>query len=365
MNKKGISPLIATVLLIGFTIVLASLVFRWGGDFFRDQTRETEEEIEQVLVLSGVEVKVKDIDFPNTYNKIKLLIENKREIIIEGFIVRIHGSEGVIVGNIDGTLDAFSSNWFNVIYEGDAGEVQRVEVLSKVDFDGNIVTSESVSDSYVFDEPVEIEEMLIDEHTVAYWKFDEGSGTSASDSTGNGNDGILMDMDDTNWVDGKFGTALSFNGIDEFVDCGDDDSLDLIDEITIEAWVYPTAVAVDFPRLVSKGTGNEAYELSLYNIDRVWFDFKDAYPAAVYNLGDDYWGEWYHFAVTWREGETAKIYVDGILVKESVAPINGVLGAYPCGALYIASRVGHGYVAAYFFEGIIDEVRISNVVRTF
>ena len=34
MNKKGISPLIASVLLIGFTIVLAFLVFKWGGELF-------------------------------------------------------------------------------------------------------------------------------------------------------------------------------------------------------------------------------------------------------------------------------------------------------------------------------------------
>ncbi|MBU1246318.1 MAG: archaellin/type IV pilin N-terminal domain-containing protein [Nanoarchaeota archaeon] len=33
MGKRGISPLIATVLLIGFTIVLAALVFRWGDSF--------------------------------------------------------------------------------------------------------------------------------------------------------------------------------------------------------------------------------------------------------------------------------------------------------------------------------------------
>ncbi len=40
-NKKGISPLIATVLLIGFTIVLAALVMRWGGTLFRETTQTT------------------------------------------------------------------------------------------------------------------------------------------------------------------------------------------------------------------------------------------------------------------------------------------------------------------------------------
>lgn len=41
MEKKGISPLIATVLLIGFTIVLAAVVIRWGGDFINETTETT------------------------------------------------------------------------------------------------------------------------------------------------------------------------------------------------------------------------------------------------------------------------------------------------------------------------------------
>ena len=41
MDKKGISPLIATVLLIGFTIVLAAVVIRWGGDFITGTTEST------------------------------------------------------------------------------------------------------------------------------------------------------------------------------------------------------------------------------------------------------------------------------------------------------------------------------------
>jgi len=41
INKKGISPLIATVLLIGFTIVLAALVMRWGGTLFKTTTQTT------------------------------------------------------------------------------------------------------------------------------------------------------------------------------------------------------------------------------------------------------------------------------------------------------------------------------------
>ena len=50
---------------------------------------------------------------------------------------------------------------------------------------------------------------------VAYWTFDEGSGDTVIDSTGNGNDGTLMGAQ---WGEGKFGNALEFNGADQYVE---------------------------------------------------------------------------------------------------------------------------------------------------
>ncbi|VVB60589.1 Concanavalin A-like lectin/glucanases superfamily protein [uncultured archaeon] len=50
---------------------------------------------------------------------------------------------------------------------------------------------------------------------VGYWKFDEGQGTAAHDSSGNGNDGMLYN--NPVWVDGKFGKGLQFNGVNNYV----------------------------------------------------------------------------------------------------------------------------------------------------
>ena len=54
---------------------------------------------------------------------------------------------------------------------------------------------------------------------VAHWRFDEGSGTVAIDSSGNGNDGTLKG--DPQWVAGMYGAALEFDS-DDYVDCGND-----------------------------------------------------------------------------------------------------------------------------------------------
>lgn len=62
---------------------------------------------------------------------------------------------------------------------------------------------------------------------VGLWHFDEGTGSTASDSSGNGNDGTLSG--------GKFGNALIFDGVDDYVHIPYDVSLDITGEITIEA----------------------------------------------------------------------------------------------------------------------------------
>ena len=53
---------------------------------------------------------------------------------------------------------------------------------------------------------------------VAYWGFDEGSGDTVFDSSGNGNDGTIVAGE---WGQGKFGPALNFNGQDNYVQLGE------------------------------------------------------------------------------------------------------------------------------------------------
>ena len=69
---------------------------------------------------------------------------------------------------------------------------------------------------------------------VGHWKFDEGSGTKAYDSSGNGNDGTFNG--NPKWVAGHFGTAVEFDGSDDWIECGNDQSLDLT-KWTITFWL--------------------------------------------------------------------------------------------------------------------------------
>ncbi|MBS3159497.1 hypothetical protein J4436_01800 [Candidatus Woesearchaeota archaeon] len=96
-NKKGISPLIATVLVIGFTIVLGALVFKWGGDLFKKTTEETGKSSDLKMTctqgLSMLEVKLEDIKDGTTSAK-ALVIDNKNNIKIQGFKFRAYFPDG-------------------------------------------------------------------------------------------------------------------------------------------------------------------------------------------------------------------------------------------------------------------------------
>ena len=69
---------------------------------------------------------------------------------------------------------------------------------------------------------------------VAEWHFDEGSGSTVKDNTGNGNDGIIHGA---TWVDGIKGKALKFDGKDDYVEVQDSSSLRINGNIAVEAWV--------------------------------------------------------------------------------------------------------------------------------
>jgi len=89
-----------------------------------------------------------------------------------------------------------------------------------------------------------------DDGLVAEWHFDEGSGSVLEDSSGNGNDGVIYGA---TWVEGKYGKALSFDGVDDYVDFGNDASLN-VECITLEAWVN-LQTWDEGGGLICKGTG--------------------------------------------------------------------------------------------------------------
>lgn len=93
-KKRGISPLIATVLLIGFTIAIISMVFIWWGDFVKQKAikEELKSDAERAC-MSYVDIDVKSAKL--TGEGIRFVINNRGSQMISGFRFRIKDGSGV------------------------------------------------------------------------------------------------------------------------------------------------------------------------------------------------------------------------------------------------------------------------------
>ena len=91
---------------------------------------------------------------------------------------------------------------------------------------------------------------------VAYWKFDEGTGTTTYDGSGNNKTGQMITVASSpTWVSGKYGSALNFDGTNDYIQVADNSTLDITDAITLEAWVY------DPPPEINQGIPKGGVEL--------------------------------------------------------------------------------------------------------
>ena len=115
-NKKGISPLIATVLLIGFTIVLAALVIRWGSELFSGQIKSQTCENEATLeCTSDVDLEITNVKYTNGAQNFDVaVVSNGKKNIDKGIIFRLHKENGEVESFADptATLDAYAANTF-------------------------------------------------------------------------------------------------------------------------------------------------------------------------------------------------------------------------------------------------------------
>src|SRR4029079_8294341 len=184
---------------------------------------------------------------------------------------------------------------------------------------------------------------------VAYWKFDEGSGTTANDSSGNGNTGTLVNG--PQWAAGITGKAVYFDGIDDNIGVADSNSLDLTGPYTLSAWVNPTATFTDFRSILVKNYNYYLYaSVAGYCGDGSPLGgFSGTTNITVCQPPPLPVNTWTHLSLTY-DGSTLTLYRNGGAVpspaaSETLPPTTGTLQIG-------ASQYGEN------FQGRIDEVQI-------
>ena len=186
---------------------------------------------------------------------------------------------------------------------------------------------------------------------VAWYKLDEGSGTTAADSSAYDNDGTLIGVPE--WVSGYFNGGLDFNGVSDYVDCGNDVSLDITDAITLAAWVDTNDSGnSEHNPYVTKG--DTSYAIKHHTSNSIQFFIYDGTWYTVNNIIDDSFNDdWHHVAGTY-DGIQLKLYVDGVL-----SGITNHIGSIASDT-YNVNIGRNSQNTDRFYEGLIDDVRIYN-----
>ena len=133
-------------------------------------------------------------------------------------------------------------------------------------------------------------------------RLDEESGTVAADASGSDNDGTLVNMNNADWVDGRFGKALHFDGTDDHVTLGAGTGLGLDKpaEFTFSAWIKLDR-AGSYPMVISKdGT---ALNLRLHSNGRLPALRIEAKNHTAPAGNEVPVGEWHQVASTFHDAE--------------------------------------------------------------
>jgi len=194
---------------------------------------------------------------------------------------------------------------------------------------------------------------------VGLWHFDEGSGeTTVTDSSGYGNDGNVVGA--TTGEDGKFGNALSFDGVDDYVTIANSDDFDFgSGEFSVEFWTKTDSSSRQWvgTRYENYGPGwglgtQNGHTLGYIRTSESGTGKKEI--EGDVNVADNAW----HHLIMVRIGDEIKIYTDGSFEKEGTLA-GDVNNDEPIEIGRISWSGGSQY-----FKGLIDEVRIWDEALT-
>jgi hypothetical protein len=182
-----------------------------------------------------------------------------------------------------------------------------------------------------------------------YWKFDANAGTIAADSAGLAS-GTLSSIPPSGWVPGKYGSALSFDGVSSSVVLPSS-ALSFTNNFTVAAWLYPRN-AVGDGAFISVRSFYQTSGFRFFianNSVNVQGQTTAGWQGATFDSGAIQNGNWYHVAVVYDKS-TIMVYVNGVYLGNASWGGDMIMNSNAF------SRIGTEGV--YYFNGIIDEVML-------
>ncbi len=213
-----------------------------------------------------------------------------------------------------------------------------------------------------------------DSSPLAWWKMDEGAGTTVTDSSEHGHDAAFAAPAPT-WAPGLFGGAVQFAGTGDSVVCQDGSFLNGLDAVTITAWIKSDVTYTDKGFLIFETpAGNDNMGIRYdadgalgggWNVIKAGVTISENNASTILQLessGCVQTTDWQHVALVWSSGQALALYLNGKPNTPTApsAPATGTLANY---STVIIGKGGKD-VAGSSWQGLIDDVRLYSKALT-
>jgi len=356
-RQKAITAVIATIMLLMTTVALIGIFYVFSSGLATTTTSSGEQQSSQLVAQLSSCMQIGNI------RGSQVTLENCGKGVIE--------SKSVVATIGDIKLGANT----NTIQEGNSSVV-NITGLWNVPFGKH---SLKISNGAAFALAL-VDVQPNSNGLFGFWNFEEGSGSIADDASGNGNVGTLLPAgSEPVWTSGRFGKGLQFDGADDYVDAGNNNTLDFgIGSFTISAWVKRGCVSCGMNAIAGRFS-TSGYYVIFQDDNKIMFTTSANFVCppgqlciqvdaadrliSINTVTDTAW----HFIAVTRTvytqwNSTKKIYIDGLpalpyglgLSEDGRRPEN--VGA---SADFWMGNSDTEFGSAYF-NGIIDNVQIYN-----
>ena len=195
---------------------------------------------------------------------------------------------------------------------------------------------------------------------LGWWKLDEGSGSNAADSSGNGNNGIFGGSPAPSWMAGRVGSsAIQCSG--GYVDAGGKGGLALMTALSVSLWIKPGLINDNAPALVWENGSWDLYSITIKDagspvLRGATFTIRTAQgPVSLFAPMPSWNTDWQLITATFDPASRLmRLYRNGQQWAETTAPIGSALTPGPYGdqKLYFCGAPGQP------FFGAADDVRV-------
>ncbi|GAH10689.1 unnamed protein product, partial [marine sediment metagenome] len=171
-------------------------------------------------------------------------------------------------------------------------------------------------------------------------------------------------MSSSDQVTGMIDGALDFDGINDYIDFGNPSELQFTEALTVETWFKTDYVGNDYLIAKSGNWGQRGWDISFDTgiAPNGWVMFRysfDGMTTSIVGYESVTTGEWYHVVGVFNPNNYARFFVNGLIAEEDITGIPPSLNDPS-----LPMRIARRYDSSSYYDGILDEVRVSNIARS-